>query len=195
MLPARLIHPGPARSRLKQPEAPCHPPPAFVPPPHAPRLASHSTAVSHLLLPQPQENSSAPAHRSCRLSTIAQLLEKFRNQIASHGRSVFRVRSNVVNRLDRSHNRSSCQMYKLRIDRPPVHDAFHFRQANRNRRHTPERNTNVINRVSSRAVSKSSQPGHTNFRDRLSVAGSHLPRIMKIPRKASPNANRSNQLV
>jgi len=56
----------------------------FAQPFHPPTLVSHSTAVSHRRLLQWKENSSAPAHDSYRPSTAAQLLEDFRDQIASH---------------------------------------------------------------------------------------------------------------
>src|SRR5208282_4140478 len=72
MLPASPILPNCARCRPTQPEASLRPAAVSVPPFHPPRLASHSTAVSHSPLPQGEENSSAPAYRLCRLPGAAQ---------------------------------------------------------------------------------------------------------------------------
>src|SRR6202790_5843983 len=101
MPPASPMPPNSAKFRPTPLEALVRREAVFAQPFHAPTLVSHSTAVSH---PRPlewEENSSAPAHHSYRLPTAAQLLDQFRDQIASHRRAISRGGSNVINGLVR----------------------------------------------------------------------------------------------
>src|ERR1700681_1539885 len=118
MPPASPIPPNSAKFRPTQLEALVRREAVFAEPFHPPTLVSHSTAVSHPRLLQWEENSSAPAHHSYRLPTAAQLLEKFRDQIASHRRAVPRSRSNVINRLDRGACHFSSQLHEFWLHQP-----------------------------------------------------------------------------
>src|SRR5882762_7004239 len=158
-------------------------------------LVSHSTAVSHRRLLQWKENSTALAHHSYRLPTAVQLVEEFRDQIASHRRTISRRGSNVINRLDRSSCHFSGQLHDFWPDRLSLRDPFHLRQPKWNRRDAAERNANIVNHTSSRAAAKPSQRRDAHFRNSLSLARSYFPRIMKIARKPSPQADGSNQLI
>src|SRR5713226_9683493 len=117
MPPASPIPPNCARFRPTPLEALLRREAVFAQSFHPPMLVSHSTAVSHRPLLQWEENSSAPAHHSYRLPTAAQLLEEFRDQIASHRRAVSRRGSNVIDRLDRSGCHFSSQLHELWFDR------------------------------------------------------------------------------
>src|SRR5260370_40620374 len=66
-----------------------------------------------------------------------------------------------------------------------------LRQTKRHWRHATEGNTNIFNH----AAAKAAQRGNAYFRNGLSIASSHLSRIVKIPRKPSSEADGSNQLI
>src|SRR3984893_938639 len=127
MPPASPIPTNCARFRPTPLEALLRREAAFAQPFHPPTLVSHSTAVSHRRLLEWEENSSAPAHHSYRLPAAAQLLEKFRNQIASHRRAVSRRGSKVINRLDRGACHFSSQLHAVWLDRVFLRHPFHLR--------------------------------------------------------------------
>src|ERR1700724_4450906 len=152
MPPASPIPTNCARFRPTPLEALLRREAAFAQPFHPHTLVSHSTAVSHRRLLQWKENSSAPAHHSYRLPTAAQLLEKFRDQIASHRRAVSRRGSNVINRLDRGACHFSGPLHEFWLARVSPRAPFHLRQPKRNRRDAAEGNANIVNHTSSHAA-------------------------------------------
>src|SRR6202140_1601648 len=119
------------------------------------------------------------------------MLEKFRDQIASHGRAVFRRGSNVINGFNRSRGRLPRQMQKLRLDCLSFQHLLHLDQTKWDRRHAAQSHANILNL----ATAKAAQRRNAHFGDGLSVASPLLSRILKIPRKPSSERDGSNQLI